>query len=73
MGNVLYGIILCMDTCVQRDAFRKRHVRKAGQTMLEYVIVFSVLAVVVVALWGFFHAGKRNAKRTVALMASEYP
>ena len=41
--------------------------------MLEYVIVFAVLVAVVFALWGFFNAGKRDAKRSVALMASEYP
>jgi len=62
-----------MDTCVRRDVNRRRNGRKTGQTMLEYVIVFTVLVVVAVALWGFFNAGKRNARRSVALVASEYP
>ena len=71
--SVDYAIILSMDTCVQQDAFSRRHVRKTGQTMLEYVIVFTVLVAVFFALWGFLNAGKRDAKRSVALMASEYP
>ena len=47
--------------------------RDAGQAMVEYVIVFAVLAVVVAALAGFFAAERRNAVRTVSLVTSEYP
>ena len=47
--------------------------RKAGQAMLEYVIVFAALAAIVVALSGFFSAERRSAVRTVGLVASEYP
>ena len=45
----------------------------AGQTMVEYILVFAALTALVAALAGFFATERRNAARTVALVASEYP
>lgn len=46
---------------------------KAGQTMVEYIIVFAFLLVVVVALMGFVRAAKSSAARTTTLVTCEYP
>ena len=69
--------MLCYNSRVktigQRNAAVIRRRRDAGQTMVEYVIVFAVLVAVVVALTGLFLAERRSAARTVDLVASEYP
>ena len=41
--------------------------------MVEYVLVFVALVVLVVALFGFFRAERRDAARTLELVTSEYP
>ena len=46
---------------------------KAGQTMVEYIIVFAFLLVVVVALMGFVRAAKSSAARTTTFVTCEYP
>ncbi|MBO7686963.1 MAG: hypothetical protein J6V72_11300 [Kiritimatiellae bacterium] len=46
---------------------------KAGQTMVEYIIVFAVLLGVVVALTSFVRAAKSSAARTTTLVTCEYP
>jgi len=62
-----------VETIVQRNAAAGRLPHSAGQAMVEYVIVFAVLAAAAAALAGFFAAERRNAVRTVGLVASEYP
>ena len=46
---------------------------KAGQTMVEYIIVFAVLLGVVSALTCFVRAAKSSAARTTTLVTCEYP
>ena len=46
---------------------------KAGQTMVEYIIVFAVLLGVVGALMCFVRAAKSSAARTTTLVTCEYP
>ena len=46
---------------------------KAGQTMVEYIIVFVVLLGVVGALTCFVRAAKSSAARTTTLVTCEYP
>ena len=46
---------------------------KAGQTMVEYIIVFAVLLGVVVALMSFVRAAKSSAARTTTLVTCDYP
>ena len=46
---------------------------KAGQTMVEYIIVFAVLMGVVTALMCFVRAAKSSAARTTTLVTCEYP
>ncbi len=48
-------------------------VNKAGQTMVEYIIVFAVLMGVVTALMCFVRAAKSSAARTTTLVTCEYP
>ena len=47
--------------------------KKAGQTMVEYIIVFVVLLGVVGALTCFVRAAKSSAARTTTLVTCEYP
>ena len=46
---------------------------KAGQTMVEYILVFAILLGVVGALMSFFGAAKSSAARTTTLVTCEYP
>ena len=46
---------------------------KAGQAMVEYIIVFAVLLGVVSALTCFVRAAKSSAARTTTLVTCEYP
>ena len=46
---------------------------KAGQTMVEYIIVFAVLLGVVGALTLFVRAAKSSAARTTTLVTCAYP
>ena len=46
---------------------------KAGQVMLEYVLVFLVLFGVVAALALFAKAARKEAVRTAELVTSDYP
>ena len=46
---------------------------KAGQTMVEYLIVFAILLGVVGALMCFVRAAKSSAARTTTLVTCEYP
>ena len=62
-----------MKTLGQCGAKAAQKRKAAGQTMVEYILVFTVLAAVVAALAGFFAAERRSAARTVGLVASEYP
>ena len=47
--------------------------KKAGQTMVEYIIVFAILLGVVGALMGFVRAAKSSAARTTTLVTCAYP
>ena len=47
--------------------------KKAGQTMVEYSIVFAILLGVVGALMGFVRAAKSSAARTTTLVTCAYP
>ncbi len=49
------------------------HAKKAGQAMVEYIIVFAVLLGVVGALMVFVRAAKSSAARTTTLVTCEYP
>ncbi len=46
---------------------------KAGQTTVEYIIVFVILLGVVGALTCFVRAAKSSAARTTTLVTCEYP
>ena len=46
---------------------------KAGQTMVEYIIVFVILLGVVGALTFFVRAARSSAARTTTLVTCEYP
>ena len=46
---------------------------RGGQAMLEYVIVFCVIASTIVALSFLLVALKENGARVLDLVASEYP
>ena len=47
--------------------------KKAGQTAVEYIIVFAILLGVVFALECFVRAAKSSAARTTTLVTCEYP
>ena len=47
--------------------------KKAGQTMVEYIIVFVILLGVVGALTFFVRAAKSSAARTTTLVTCDYP
>ena len=51
----------------------KNRTDKAGQTMVEYIIVFAVLLGVVGVLWCFVRAAKSSAARTTTLVTCDYP
>ena len=46
---------------------------KAGQTMVEYIIVFVILLGVVGALTWFVRAAKSSAARTTTLVTCDFP
>ncbi len=46
---------------------------KAGQAMVEYIIVFAVLLGVIGALMCFVRAAKSSAARTTTLVTCDYP
>ena len=46
---------------------------KAGQTMVEYIIVFAFLLGVYGALKCFVRAAKSSAARTTTLVTCDYP
>jgi len=46
---------------------------KAGQTMVEYIIVFVILLGVVGALTWFVRAASSSAARTTTLVTCDYP
>ena len=77
MRRIHFWEVICynvgMETPVNSAARMVRVRSKAGQTMVEYVLVFAILAAVAAALTGFFAAERRSATRTVKLVASEYP
>jgi hypothetical protein len=55
-------------------AHRKtRKNRRAGQAMLEYVIVFASMLAVVTILALFLYAARQQSNRALDLVASEYP
>ena len=47
--------------------------RRAGQAMLEYVVVFAALLAVVSILALFLFAVRQQSNRSLDLVASEYP
>ena len=51
----------------------RRRTGKAGQAMLEYVLVFVALIGVVWALTYFVTAARRESQRTAELVTSDYP
>jgi type VI protein secretion system component VasF len=53
----------------QRLARRSR----AGQTMIEYIIVFVALLATVAALSVFLYALRQQSNRVLDLVASDYP
>ena len=46
---------------------------RRGQAALEYVLALASLLVVVGILWGFVRVTVRQARRTEALVTSDYP
>ena len=49
------------------------HTRKAGQALVEYVIVFVALLGVITALMFFIDAAKASSTRTTTFVTCEYP
>lgn len=49
------------------------HKGKAGQTLVEYVIVFVALLGVISALMFFIDAAKASSTRTTTFVTCEYP
>jgi len=47
--------------------------KRAGQAMVEYILVFAALFAVVTALTVFLYAARKSSNRTSALVSSEYP
>ncbi len=52
---------------------RKAAGSRAGQVMLEYVVVFAAMLAVVAVLALFLYAVRQQSNRTLDLVASEYP
>ncbi len=49
------------------------HTGKAGQTLVEYVIVFVALLGVISALMFFIGAARESSERTTTFVTCEYP
>jgi len=49
------------------------HTGKAGQSLVEYVIVFVALLGVISALMFFIDAAKASSERTTTFVTCEYP
>ncbi|MBQ4200095.1 MAG: hypothetical protein II649_09445 [Kiritimatiellae bacterium] len=47
--------------------------KKSGQSMVEYIIVFTALLVVFAVLCVFVRAATASAERTAAFVTCEYP
>lgn len=47
--------------------------RRAGQAMIEYLIVFAALLALVSVMSLFLYAVRQQSNRTLDLVASEYP
>lgn len=47
--------------------------KKSGQSMVEYIIVFTALLVVLLALYFFVGAAKASAEKTAAFVTCDYP
>jgi len=60
-----------MKTVDQRTGRPKRHSGRAGQAMLEYVIVFVLLLGLLVALGHCFHVARHVSRQSAALVSSE--
>ena len=59
--------------CAILFAHMTTRANKAGQTMVEYIIVFVILLGVVGALTWFVRAAKSSAARTTTLVTCDYP
>ena len=51
----------------------KRFRMRRGQAMTEYIIVFTAMLVAVFAVFYLIHATKKACRRTVSMVASDFP
>ena len=62
-----------MNNKIMKRSNAKTAAMRRGQAMTEYIIVFTAMLVAVFAVFYLIHATKRACKRTVTMVASDFP